>query len=96
MTDPFNCEHAMFLSLQDGSRRFDLRLWDVADERLYRLAWFNVPATAQARVPEVETVSFADKETGELLTFAFRGLTFTPWAKGWVFILLGDRIPEGS
>ena len=47
-------------------------------------------------MPEVETVSFADKETGELLTFAFRGLTFAPWAKGWVFILLGDRIPEGS
>ena len=92
MIEPFKCAHAMFLSLRGGSRQFDLRRWDITDERIYQLAWHTMDATIQARVPAVDTVSFADQETGELITLEYKGVTFTPWAPGWVFILVGKRI----
>ena len=92
MVEPFKVDHSLLQSLQDGSRQFDMRRWDITDERLYRLAWLNDPVTAQARPAEVETVSFVDKETGDVLTLEYKGMVFTPWAAGWVFILLGRPV----
>ena len=42
--------------------------------------------------PDEKEVSFLNKATGELLTFEYLGVEFTPWAPGWGFLLLGKRL----
>lgn len=112
----FKVEHSLWESLEDGTRSFDMRWWDIADDRIYALAW-AVPdpkaerpfftavgyepvrhqgAMAQGFKPEVERVSFRDKETDEVLTFQYRGVVFPDWAPGWGFLMLGDRVFEGA
>ena len=47
--------------------------------------------------PDEKEVSFVNKATGELLTFEYLGVEFTPWAPGWGFLILGKRLsPEGA
>ena len=99
-----------------SARPFDMRRWDVADERIYRLSWghFFDPrgrtpegpgvflremnhllwGRAGGRVwePDEKEVSFLNKVTGELLTFEYLGVEFTPWAAGWGFLILGKRL----
>lgn len=36
-----------------------------------------------------KAVSFIDKGTGEILTFAYVGMEFAAWAPGWCFLRLG-------
>ena len=43
-------------------------------------------------VAEEKQVSFLNKATGEVLTFEYLGVEFTPWAPGWGFLLLGKRL----
>lgn len=99
------------------AKPFDMRRWDLTDDRIYRLTAFKwkedvdgVPArrippvhfiaesTVQAvsryedAVPEVPSVTFLNKATGESLTRKYVGMEFTPWAPGFVFLLLGERV----
>ena len=89
--EPFKCEHSLFLSLQDGSRKFDFRRWDMNDERVYALSAFS-RREGEASVPDVPSVTFVDKETGEALTLRYRSMEFRHWAPGWVFIVLGEVV----
>ncbi len=89
--EPFKCEHSLFLSLQDGSRKFDFRRWDLSDERIYALSVFS-RREGEPSVPEIPSVTFVDKETGEALTLRYRGMEFRHWATGWVFIRLGEVV----
>ena len=76
----------------------------MADERIYRLIWGHCADGRGARVapqidregwgwlPEEKEVSFLNKATGEILTFEYLGVEFTPWAPGWGFLILGKRL----
>jgi len=81
--------------LLDGRKKWDARLWDMADDRCYRLSWFRVTNSERPpwapHDPEEPTVSFCNSTTGDVLTFRYLGVEFPPWAPGWGFILLGER-----
>lgn len=47
-------------------------------------------------VPDEPTVSFQNKDTGEVLTFRYLGMEFTPWSPGWCFLLLGELVEGGK
>jgi hypothetical protein len=42
--------------------------------------------------PEVESITFENKATGETLTRRYLGMEFTDWAPGFCFLLLGERV----
>ena len=96
MPPVFKCEDSMWQMLADGTRTFDMRRWDMADERCVRLSAAH--SGSKHRFPtfmrpwKVSKVSFLNKATKWVLTFEYRGLEFVPWAPGWVFILLGKRV----
>jgi len=48
--------------------------------------------------PDVEAVSFVNKETGQKLTRRYLGMEFSKWAPGWCFLVLGERVeaPEDA
>ena len=98
-----------------SARPFDMRRWDMADERIYRLAWGTTkpmgkflrsrnPPPRYSRLPnqafeygskwypDETEVSFQNKVSGEILTFEYLGVEFTPWAPGWGFLILGKRL----
>lgn len=81
----FKSEHSLWIQLVEGQRTFDMRRYDVADERVYALMW-----TDSKGVWEVSTVEFVDKETEIVAMFEYRGMEFTDWANGWCFLKLGD------
>jgi len=77
---------------------FDMRWWDMADERISRLSRggpvgnSNGPPTYHE-----EEVSFINKKTAETLIFEYEGVKFARWAPGWGFLILGkclNRAPE--
>ncbi len=82
----------------------DVRRWDLSDDRIYRLSWYKGiqigPPTHQVTLgrvqsllkPEVESITFLNKVTGETLTRQYLGMEFTRWAPGFVFLLLGERV----
>mgnify|MGYP001609678768 CR=1 FL=1 len=82
----FKSEDALWRQLQSGERRFDMRRWDMSDERIYRLAWGRL-TNPGGYVPDVKEVTFVNKLTGEALTLEFTGLEYTTWAPGWVFLV---------
>lgn len=43
-------------------------------------------------IPDEPYVSFLNKATGEYVTFEYKGVEFAPWAPGWGFILLGEKV----
>ena len=114
MSEPsiFKCEASMWDWLaEEGvtgipAKPFDMRRWDLGDDRIYRLAWGSVPREdgperVQMRPdvhliwqPDEHDVTFLNKETGETLTRKYLGMEFTPWAPGWVFLILGERVPS--
>ena len=91
----FKCEDSLWRMLADGSKPFDMRRWNLEDERISRLALGHV-INEGSWMPTEETVSFQNKATGELLTFEYAGVEFTKWAPGWGFILLGTRFASTS
>ena len=101
----FRCDTDLWDMLARGEKTWDARRWDLADDRIYRLAWGLTTAkhgrTARPGmerkhnwVPDEHTVSFQNKATGEVLTFRYLGMEFTPWAPGWTFLLLGELVVE--
>lgn len=87
---------------------FDMRRWDITDDRIYRLSLgrFDLdPRQGEAPVwitdsghlannwiPDEKEVGFVNKVTGALLVFEYRGVAFTEWAPGWGFIILGKLL----
>ena len=98
MPPVFKCEDSMWQMLADGTRTFDMRRWDMADERCLRLSVFHTHDDQGILLPrrlwEVSEVSFLNKATGQVLTFKYLGLDFAAWARGWGFILLGRRLHD--
>ena len=96
----FCCEDSLWQMLKSGEKPFDMRRWDLSDNRIYRLAWGHWDKGGGGRLPDWlpdETlVSFLNKATGEVLTFCYRGMEFTAWAPGWVFLLLGGIVGYGG
>ena len=88
----FKCEDALWQMLADGRRNWDMRLWDLSDERIWRLAWGHLKGQDRWE-PDEKWVSFRNKGTDEILTFRYEGVEFTEWAEGWAFFLLGDQVP---
>ena len=41
MSEPivFKCEESLWRLLESGEKPFDMRRWDLSDDRIYRLAW---------------------------------------------------------
>lgn len=35
----FKCEDSLWQMMKGGEKTFDMRRWDIADERIYRLSW---------------------------------------------------------
>ena len=86
-----------------SAKPFDMRRWALAADRIYRLSWgcltdkngITRPGIDPKFQSEEKAVSFLNKATGEVLTFEYLGVEFTPWAPGWGFLILGKRIsPE--
>ena len=82
---------------------FDMRRWDLADDRIYRLQSGTSGSRSYKQglgyygptpvwTPDEKQVSFVNKVTGELLTFEYLGVMFERWAPGWGFLLLGKRL----
>lgn len=88
----FKSEDALWRQLESGERRFDMRRYDMSDERIYRLG-FGRPAEHGSYVADVSEVTFVNKLTGEALTLEFRGLEYAPWAPGWVFLVFKPFVP---
>jgi len=88
----------------DGSKTFDMRRWDISDDRIYRLTWGlgqyqgenyhpdDWIAPHLAWRPTEPLVSFQNKATGAVLTFQYKGMEFASWAPGWVFLILGAQV----
>ncbi len=91
----FQSEDSLWQMLLSGEKTFDMRRWDLGDDRIERLSCGHVEYP-DAWVPAEPTVSFQNKATGEILNFEYLGVEFTPWAPNWGFILLGDRLMEGG
>ena len=72
-----------------SAKPFDMRRWDLSDERIYRLSFGKV---GLGFMPDEDMISFVNKVTGELLTFEYLGVEFADWAPGWGFLLLGKRL----
>lgn len=89
----FKCEDSLFQPLKDGTRTFDMRRWDMSDDRIYRLAWGRRVGLSGWR-PEEREVTFVNKATGEELTLPFWGLEFAEWAPGWCFLRVQDLHPD--
>ncbi|MDP2662692.1 MAG: hypothetical protein Q8R28_18390 [Dehalococcoidia bacterium] len=41
-------------------------------------------------VPEVNQVAFLNKQSGQILTFEYKGMEFASWAPGWCFLILSE------
>jgi len=89
----FKCEDSLWQMLADGSKAFDMRRWDLSDDRISRLARGRLAGQDEWQ-PDESTVSFNNKATGEILTFDYVGVEFTEWAPEWGFILLGARVAD--
>ncbi|HLC30156.1 MAG TPA: hypothetical protein VJM51_05200 [Dehalococcoidia bacterium] len=82
------------------TKPYDVRHWDLADNRIYRLSFghmgegnFLWPMSSGIRwSPQEPYVSFYNKATEEIISFEYRGVEFVPWAPGWGFILLGNWV----
>ena len=74
-----------------SAKPFDMRRWDLADDRIYRLAWGRYGSDWRW-IPEEKEVSFLNKDTGALLTFEYLRVEFVHWAPGWGFLRLGKRL----
>lgn len=88
----FKCEARLWEMMAVGEKPFDMRRWDLGDERILRLAklrWVGEPSVWE---PDEPFVAFQNKATGEVLTFRFRGIKFADWAPGWVFLILGGSV----
>lgn len=98
----FKTEHSLFEMLKDGSKPWDMRRWSLMDDRCYNLSWKrpksptawrrSEPGIPESYEWECPSVIFTDKETGGELMFQYRGVEFVPFAPGWGFILLGQRL----
>jgi hypothetical protein len=93
----FKSEDSLWQLLKDGRKAWDARLYDISDERIYRLSWGQwEPSPPPGRKPEYHPVEpfvgFLNKDTGETARFRFTGLQFADWAPGWCFIMLGGLI----
>ncbi len=89
----FKSEPSFWKALADGTKPWDARLFDLSDDRIYRLARgkFDEPPDGRqpCYLPEEESICFLNKITGEVLEFRYRGMEFVPWAPGWCFLQLG-------
>lgn len=93
----FKCEDSMWQMFDGGQKQFDFRRWDLSDERIHHLAgghWEDAGMKGAMPwwEPDVALISFENKATGQVVTFRYRGMEFTPWAPGWVFLILGGIV----
>ena len=112
MPDPivFKSVASLWDLMESGEKRFDMRRWDLSDDRIYRLAQGTWPAGSHMPIailelpqrpgwlwcPVEKQVAFLNKADGRLLTFEYLGMEFARWAPGWTFLILGRRLTGGG
>lgn len=74
------------------AKTWELRRWDMSDERVYRLSRGFTGGLGRRWKPDEPYVSFYNKATGSIISFEYQGVEFVAWAPGWAFIMLGDRV----
>lgn len=88
------------------AKPFDMRRNELGDDRIYRLTWGTCEGLAgpytshviphhpplKGWEPEVKSITFKNKATGETLIRRYVGMEFTDWAPGWCFLVLGERV----
>lgn len=81
-----------------SAKPFDMRRWDISDDRIYRLSWGETGGareqigddlTGLPWFPDEKEVGFVNKTTGEIIAFEYQGVLFPSWAPGWGFLQLG-------
>ena len=99
----FKTEHSLFLMFRDGSRKFDMRRFDRQDARIVRLSATHVQKSGGKKDPSIvgvtydeAAVKFVDKDTSEVITFAYQGMVLEDWAPEWCFLLLGAPMLDGQ
>ncbi len=53
----FKSEHSLWLMLVDGSKTWEARRFDMADDRIYRLSWSRANAAPDSRLKSYKNVS---------------------------------------
>ncbi|MHB8084374.1 MAG: hypothetical protein ACYDHZ_00915 [Dehalococcoidia bacterium] len=98
-TEPifFKTEDSMWQLMAAGKKQWDARLYDLTDDRIYRLSFGSwVEPQFKGALPSYKptetSVRFINKLTGEVLQFRFHGLTFVRFAQGWCFMELTGLI----
>jgi len=102
----FKCEDSLWQMMKSGEKQFErtlaMRRWDHSDDRIYRLSWSHWDRRSDwlgllpTLEPDEPYVSFRNKSTDEILTFHFKRIEFTPWAPGWVFLILGVMVKSSA
>jgi hypothetical protein len=93
----FKSEDSLWRMLQQGIKTWDARHFDTSDERIRRLSlghWEKDPAPGRRPFYEYNEpfVCFANKLTGQVLQFKYRGFITPGWATGWCFLQLGGLV----
>lgn len=91
----FKCEGSMWQLLYQGKKTWDARFYDIADDRIYRLAWGKwdeMEGRQPSFLPQETYVRFVNKEGGHVLEFRYAGMMFCEWAPGWCFLQLGGLV----
>ena len=89
----FASEHSDWLLMKDGSKRWDARVYDMADYRCYAMSIGNRDASGKWR-SDVKEVVFTSNETHDELVMQLDDILFVPWAPGWVFMMIHDPNPD--
>lgn len=84
-----------------AKRNFDVRLWDVGNERIYALSISDVgPPGPLLTDPEkpwlVKRITFVNKSDGRTVTRAYMGLRFPQFMPGYGVLLLGPLVGRGQ
>ena len=64
----------------------------IADADRYQLAPRQASRDITLWEPDVASIEFENKVTGETLIRRYKGMAFETWAPGWCFLLLGEIV----
>ncbi len=93
----FKCEDSMWMMMAEEGvtgitgKPFDMRRYDMSDDRIYRLSLARVWPDGTRR-SDVEAITFLNVATHQTMTRRYLGMEFADWAPGWCFLLVGERV----
>ncbi len=94
----FKTEDSLWQMVVSGEKNFDFRRYNLADDRIYRLSFFE-KRPGGGHEPVNKSVSFLNKATGEVATLEYCSMEFMSWAPNWCCLVLGKLLsityPDG-